>query len=41
MSTKLQLDAPPVWDGMIAVEGRLYISLADGSIVCLGEAKER
>lgn len=30
---------PPVWDGMVAAEGRLYVSLADGSIVCLAKAK--
>jgi hypothetical protein len=36
---ELRLDAPPVWDGLIAVEGRLYASLADGSVVCLAEAK--
>jgi hypothetical protein len=35
----LRLDAPPVWDGLIAVEGRLYVSLADGSVACLAEAK--
>ena len=33
-----RLDAPPVWDGLIAAEGRLYVSLADGSIVCLAKA---
>ncbi len=29
------LDIPPVFDGMIAVSGRLLIALTDGSLVCL------
>jgi len=29
------LDSPPVFDGMIAVDGELFASLRDGSIVCL------
>lgn len=36
---ELRLDALPVWDGLIAAENRLYVSLADGSVVCLAEAK--
>ncbi|NQT86107.1 PQQ-binding-like beta-propeller repeat protein [bacterium] len=35
----LKLDAPPVWDGMAAAHGRLYMATTDGSVVCLG-AKE-
>jgi len=31
-----ELDSPPVWDGMAAANGRLYMSLTDGSIVCFG-----
>ena len=30
------LDAPPVFDGLIAAGGRLYVSLEDGSIACFG-----
>jgi hypothetical protein len=30
-----ELDSPPVFDGMIAAAGALYIALTDGSIVCL------
>jgi len=30
-----QLASPPVWDGMIAVAGRLFLTLADGSLVCM------
>ncbi len=32
-----KLPSPPVWDGMAAVEGCLYLSLLDGKIVCLRE----
>lgn len=31
-----RLDAPPVWDGMIAACGRLYISVTDGHVLCMG-----
>jgi len=31
------LDAPPAFDGMIAAERRLFVSLEDGSLLCLGE----
>lgn len=30
------LDSPPVWDGMAAAQGRLYLSLMNGEVVCLG-----
>ncbi|NQU22362.1 MAG: PQQ-binding-like beta-propeller repeat protein [Candidatus Nealsonbacteria bacterium] len=30
------LDAPPRWDGMAAAGGRLFISLADGQVICMG-----
>ncbi|NQT89362.1 PQQ-binding-like beta-propeller repeat protein, partial [bacterium] len=30
-----KLDAPPVWDSMAVTNGRLYIALQDGSIVCM------
>ena len=32
---ELALPAPPVHDGMAAAEGRVYVSLGDGSLVCL------
>ena len=31
----LALDLPPVFDGMIAADGRILISLLDGSLLCL------
>ena len=31
-----KLEAPPVWDGLAAADGRLYVSSRDGKVVCLG-----
>ncbi|MCW8129494.1 MAG: PQQ-binding-like beta-propeller repeat protein [Planctomycetota bacterium] len=33
----VKLDAPPGFDGLALAGGRLYLSLQDGSLVCLGE----
>jgi outer membrane protein assembly factor BamB len=33
-----KLPSPPVWDGMAAADGRLYISTSDGGIICMGKA---
>lgn len=33
---EVRLDSPPVWDGISAAAGRLYVSLEDGTVVCLG-----
>jgi len=30
-----ELPSPPVWDGMAAASGRLYLSTLDGRVVCL------
>ncbi len=32
---EVPLEAPPVWDGMAAAGRKLFVSLTDGSIVCL------
>jgi hypothetical protein len=32
-----KLESPPVFDGMIAGRGRLFVSLQNGSLVCFGE----
>jgi outer membrane protein assembly factor BamB len=32
-----KLDAPPAWDGMAVTNGRLYLSLKDGRVVCWSE----
>ncbi len=34
---ELTLDAPPVFDGLIAARGRLLVALEDGSLMCLEE----
>ncbi|MHC4251539.1 MAG: outer membrane protein assembly factor BamB family protein [Planctomycetota bacterium] len=34
--SEVRLAAPPVWDGMAAANGRLYVPTADGRITCLG-----
>ena len=33
--SEIPLDQPPVFDGMIAADSRLFVSCEDGSIVCL------
>jgi hypothetical protein len=35
------LAAPPVWDGMIACRRRLYVSLQNGTLLCLGKDRPR
>jgi outer membrane protein assembly factor BamB len=35
-SFRLDLSAPPVWDGMAVAEGRLFICREDGRLSCLG-----
>jgi len=37
--SKMALSSMPVWDGMAAAQGKLYISLVDGSTVCLQATK--
>jgi hypothetical protein len=32
-----KLNAAPVWDGIAIANGQLYVSLADGTIQCLGQ----
>jgi len=34
---RFDLAAPPVWDGLAAAGGRLYVALADGRVVCMGK----
>jgi outer membrane protein assembly factor BamB len=35
-----KLDSPPVFDGMAAAAGQLYLSTLDGRVTCLGTAQE-
>jgi hypothetical protein len=32
---KYRLDSPPVFDGMAAANGRLYLSLTNGRVLCM------
>ncbi len=34
---EVALPAPPVFDGMAAARGRLFVSLKDGTVQCFGE----
>ena len=34
--SQIALEHPPVFDGMIAAAGKLFVSSTDGSLVCLG-----
>ncbi len=36
-----KLDSPPVFDGMIAANGRLYVSTRDGRVVCMGRNRSK
>ncbi len=38
MLAQYRLESPPVFDGMIAADGRLYISTKDGCLVCMGKS---
>ncbi len=31
-----KLDSPPVWDGLAAASGRLYLSTTAGVVMCMG-----
>lgn len=39
--SQLNLDQPPVFDGLIAARGRLFVSLADGSLACFSAAPQK
>jgi len=34
-----KIDGLPVWDGMAAANGQLYLSTTDGRVLCLGSAE--
>jgi hypothetical protein len=31
------LAAPPIWNGIAAASGRLYVALKNGQVVCLAD----
>ncbi len=33
----LDLDSPPVWDGMVVARGKLYVATMDGQVKCFGK----
>ena len=33
----VQLDSLPIWDGMAAARGQLFLSTQDGTVICLGK----
>jgi len=35
-----ELDSPPIFDGMIAADGCLFLSTMDGKLVCLGNGEQ-
>ena len=37
--SQYKIPAIPVWDGMIAANDRLYLSLKDGTVLCMGKRK--
>jgi len=37
--SEIKLSAPPVFDGMAAANGRLYVAMSDGTVLCYGENK--
>ncbi len=38
-AAELPLAAAPVWDGMVAAGGRLYLATLDGKVLCLGKSQ--
>ena len=36
---ELKLDSPPVFDGLIAARERLFLSLRDGTVLCMGSGR--
>jgi hypothetical protein len=36
-----ELESPPVFDGMAAAKGRLYLSTRSGQVVCMGPDEVR
>jgi outer membrane protein assembly factor BamB len=35
---EIKLQAPPVWDGLAAANGKLFMATADGKVICLAPA---
>jgi outer membrane protein assembly factor BamB len=37
--SRRSIEAQPVFDGMAAADGKIYVSTVDGRIVCLGKRR--
>lgn len=37
---RLELPSPPIFDGMAIANGKLFITLEDGSVLCLTKGNE-
>jgi hypothetical protein len=37
--SRIKLDAQPVFDGLIAANGKLYLSLTNGTVLCMGRGR--
>lgn len=35
--SSLKIESLPIWDGLAAARGRLYLSTQDGTVICLGQ----
>jgi hypothetical protein len=35
--SSLQLESLPIWDGLAAARGQLFLSTQDGTVICLGK----
>lgn len=33
----IELDSPPVWDGVVTAQGRIYVATQDGRVQCFGK----
>ena len=31
-----ELDSSPIWDGLAAADGRMYMATTDGRVICMG-----
>ena len=37
--SSMTLEALPIWDGMAAARGQLFLSTQDGTVICLGKGR--
>ena len=39
--SQYKLDSLPVWDGMVAAHGKIYLATMDGSVTCFSTVRRR